>query len=156
MRIKATLLQRTMFYDCVVAMLVAFVVVKSFESFKAIMHKFEQHAARLEALRDEKDGATEAMRAQNEAKIDTLRAENEGKIEAMRAEKDALRVENHKLEMDAKDVRYDALLITTGRDARERAAARAAGPRAFSPAPRRASAFVAAASAARASDEDSD
>ena len=49
MRIKATLLQRTMFYDCVVAMLVAFVVVKSFESFKAIMHKFEQLRAEKEA-----------------------------------------------------------------------------------------------------------
>ena len=125
MRIKATLLQRTMFNDWAVVMLVVFVVVKSFESFKAIMHKFEQHVARLEALRDEKDGATEAMRAQNEAKIDTLR------------------VENHKLMLDAKDARYDVLLIATGRDARELAAARAAGrARAFSPAPRRASAFV--------------
>ena len=138
-----------MFNDWAVVMLVVFVVVKSFENFKATMHKFEQHAARLEALRDEKDGATDAMRAQNEAKIDTLRADNEAKI-------DTLRVENHKLMLDAKDARYDVLLIATGRDARELAAARAAGPRAFSPAPRRASAFVAAASAARASDEDSD
>ncbi len=86
------------------------------------------------------------MRAQNEAKIDTLRADNEAKI-------DTLRVENHKLMLDAKDARYDVLLIATGRDARELAAARAAGrARALSPAPRRASAFVEAAAAARASD----
>ena len=145
MRIKATLLQRTMFNDWAVVMLVVFVVVKSFESFKAIM----QHAARLEAQIAEKDGATEAMRVEKEAKIDTLRAENEGKIEAMRAEKDAQIAENNLLKLTAKNMTIDGML-TRAREERARvdasAARRAARrARAFSPAARRVSASPSAA-----------
>ncbi len=127
MRIKATLLQRTMFYDCVVVMLVAFVVVKSFESFKAIMHKFEQHAARLEAQIAEKDGATEAMRAEKEAQI----------------------AENNLLKLTAKNMTIDGMLTRAREESARvdaRAAARAARrARAFSPAARRVSASPSAA-----------
>ena len=151
MRIKATLLQRTMFNDWAVVMLVVFVV-------KAIMHKYEQNAARLEALRVENEGKNEAMRAENEAKIDTLRAEKDGVIEAMRAEKDAQIAENNLLKLTAKNMTIDGML-TRAREERARVDARAVSraarrARAFSPAARRVSASPSAGSAARASESD--
>ncbi len=133
MRIKATLLQRTMFNDWAVVVLVVFVVVKSFESFKAITHKYEQNAASLEALRVENEGKIEALRAEKDGVIDSLRVANEAQI-----------AENNLLKLTAKNMTIDGML-TRAREESARVAASAARraarrARALSPVARRASA----------------